>query len=272
MALLGKILIFINLGISVMVAALSVGLYTNRVDWTRGGKEGRPPGELDQREKDVRRYMSAVGPSVKELVNNKSSLLKIETGGAPQGELALSEDRAWYDQELARLRTGTTDQNPLQKIVVNGGVVQLDPQTQRPRMAPLVDRNNNRILSLTEYDAKEMQLLKEISDEETRLKNASEKAFLLVEQMTGKIDPASIQIDPATMRPNPDLVRFITKGIHQRILDEKDKLAKVKQEITIVEPLYVNALVDSELIVKRRNQLELRLTELRKQAENAAGE
>jgi hypothetical protein len=125
---------------------------------------------------------------------------------------------------------------------------------------------------MTEYDAREVQLLKQITDEETRLKNAVDKDIELTEQMTGKMDPASIVIDPATMRPDPAQVRFITKGLHQRILDEKDKLAKVKREITIIEPLYVNALVDSELVVKRRNQLETRLTELRKQAENAAGE
>jgi hypothetical protein len=207
------------------------------------------------------------------LVSNRAALIERETEGDAGGELKLSGDRVWYEGELAHLMTGaTTDQNPARKVVVNGGVVQLDPRTGRPRMAPLTDANNNRILSVTEYDAREMDLVKKIGDEETRLKNAVEKDIELTEQMTGKMDPASIQIDPATMRPDPALVRFITKGLHQRILDEKDKLAKVKQEITIVEPLYVNALVDSELVVKRRNQLETRLTELRKQAESAAGE
>jgi hypothetical protein len=55
------------------------------------------------------------------------------------------------------------------------------------------------------------------------------------------------------------------RGLQQRIEDEKAKDAALRDEQKqLIRPQLVNTLVESELILKRKNQLERRIEELKK--------
>jgi hypothetical protein len=55
-----------------------------------------------------------------------------------------------------------------------------------------------------------------------------------------------------------------TKGLHQRLEDEKAKTEGVIAELRLVKPRLVNTVVEGQLILSRQKQLESRIGELKK--------
>jgi hypothetical protein len=54
------------------------------------------------------------------------------------------------------------------------------------------------------------------------------------------------------------------RGLQRRIEDERAKDADVLAEQKLIRPLLINTVVESELIFKRKTQLERRIEELKK--------
>jgi hypothetical protein len=54
------------------------------------------------------------------------------------------------------------------------------------------------------------------------------------------------------------------RGLQKRIEDERAKDADVVAEQKLIRPLLINTVVESELIFKRKTQLERRIEELKK--------
>lgn len=339
MTLFGKLLVFLNLGLSVMLAALGLGFYTNRLDWTMSpAKDGMPPGELKQRQDALRVQWAKVPPAANIWRMNLASLQIAERGVSPDGSGSRSKQREWYAAELEALRTGDA---PLQAVVVNQGTVAMDPNSPgRPQLAPARDKFGNPLRSMKYYLEEEKKQLESLTALDAALQKAVQEDILLTEVQTGPADVdflerllaiadpdnppdaaqkmaleqqrerilraiTAVKQEPADptafeqlgaeeileklqemvremapprrkpMPGEPAQRRLMAKGLRQRGQEEAAKRDQVLEEVAIIEPQLVNARVESELIIKRRDSLGGRLKELRQRlglGEGAAAE
>lgn len=241
MTIFGKVLVFINVAISLMMATWAMAVYTNRVDWSNVAAkeaEGRPAGLLKERQDQVRQLWGQYVPAAR-------------SQAAAQGQLAYQEplragDRDFYAQEMYHLWAGATKAKPARAVVFEGGRVALVPDPKRPadktpdrpKMEAAKDLAGNPLLSLSAYIVAETKAL---TDLEAAL-TATAKFIDEDKKLTAKI------IGPT--------------GLQQRLVDERGKRAEVIEEQKLVRPLLINTYVDSELILKRTKALEARVKEL----------
>jgi hypothetical protein len=241
MTAFGKTLVILNLFLSVLMMAWALALWTNRIDWSnRKGDDLRPPGELVEREAEARRYWSEIPGAFVSYRDSKLALSAVEDGRTPDHKDGRAADRAWYEAELEHLRTGATEANPARAVRLNQGLAVPDPKNyNRPTMDPARDKFNKNLLSMSAYNTQEAKVLKELNDAKEQHRAAIEEDTKLTERLIGP------------------------KGLQQRILDEKAKLAEVRKEIELIRPILINTAVESELILKRRGFLKARIEELK---------
>jgi hypothetical protein len=245
MTLLGKILVLVNFGLSVMVLVWAMALYFGHIDWTDAKGEPSksppvPPGELKVRKDRVSDAWAALASADASWRANRADLLEQETYRVA--------DRAWYDAELKHARSGAGDKSPAREIALDkdkGGMV-LDPadaqnpRHKRPRLKNATDDANQPLVSLDENLRREKQ-------QRDDLKKAEKKLADLIEETNQQTE---------LLTPEKG------KGLRQRIEDEKVKIALADEELAIIKPLLVNTAVESELILRRRQMLEARIKEL----------
>lgn len=241
MTMFGKVLVFFNVGISLLMATWAMAVYTNRVDWSSAAAkeaEGRPAGLLKQRQDEVRQQWGEYVPAAKSRTDAQALLAYRESLRAG--------DRDFYAREMYHLWAGATKADPARAVVFEGGHVALVPDPKRPAdktpnrpmMEAAKDLAGNPLLSLSAYIATEEKTLKEL---ETVLNDTA--TFIQKDKdYTAKI------IGPT--------------GLQQRLVDERGKRVEVLEEQKLVRPLLINTYVDSELIVKRHEALKARVKEL----------
>jgi hypothetical protein len=238
MTLFGKILVFLNLALSLLLASWAFGLYSGRIDWSDNQAKGtQPAGELRPRQAEATERWQ--GLRVAEGNRDRARAdLEREEGGVPG-------DRLWYLAEMEQLRTGT---NPARAVVFKNGLPVADPRNPyRPEMVGAKDQAGKPLRSLAAY----------VRDEDTVSKELAAVLARYEDQIGQDRKLTQLLIGP--------------QGLQQRLVDEKVKRERVVAEQRLVEPRLINAVVDSELILKRRRQLEQRIKELRDKVEVAAG-
>src|SRR6266496_4002673 len=77
MTTFGKILIFINLALSVGMAALALGLYSNRIEWA-GAKPNESEGEIAKLTTEIKNQQGLFGPAVAHWNKEKRDLAEEE--------------------------------------------------------------------------------------------------------------------------------------------------------------------------------------------------
>jgi hypothetical protein len=138
MTTFGKVLVFLNLVLSIGAAALAMGLYTQRVNWTgKPGADGTPGKIKDLADKINQRY-AALG------------VAQARFGAAPT-QLFLAENlrsagQSTFRQQLADLNNGN---QPLLEVVVKDGAVVMDPKANwLPMFVQAKDRQGLPMLSI----------------------------------------------------------------------------------------------------------------------------
>ena len=127
MTLLGKILVFVNFTLSMLAAAWACALYSTSVDWSGNPAKGdQPPGELAVRKNRLQELQAGLRPAEARWRDARAAVLGYEE--------ARNTDRLWYLARMDHLRTGATEANPAQAVVVFGDLPQVDPATGRLRM------------------------------------------------------------------------------------------------------------------------------------------
>lgn len=230
----GKALVYLNLVLSVMMAAGALALWTNRIDFTSTkGKEGQADGLLASRQAQITDLKSPIA----NLGTAEASWLGAHNYLIAQ-EATRVEDQKWYDAEMDHLRTGAKETDPARTIDFDKGLPRLDAKG-RPKMVAAKDRSGNPLRSRTRYDADIDAKLKEISVVLMKYDALVKEDTELTQRMLGP------------------------KGLQQRLIDERVKRDNVLKEQDLVKPLLVNTVVDSELILKRTKALEARIKELK---------
>jgi hypothetical protein len=238
----GKVLVFVNLALSLVMATWAQGIYSTRIDWSdrKAGKDGVPPaGELDGRISRLKELSGSLGPAALSWNEGRATIAALE--------LRRANERTWYEGELVHLIKGANRANPANVIKLNKGEPEvIKPGVDdRPVMEPGKDQYGRPLVSLEAYRSSEDALNREIEAQNKLLVKAVEEDAELTNRIAG--DPASG-----------------AKGLQQRILDERAKRLEAINEEVFVRPLLINAVVNSDLVFRRQRSLEARIKELEK--------
>jgi hypothetical protein len=239
MTLIGKLLIFLNLGLSMMCAVWAVGVYANRVDWSAQPAKGEEPaGKLREQQDRLEAARKELEIAFASWKGARDELMQA------QAQRALDHD--WYAQQLKHVRSEATAANPVKYMIYDPGAA------GRPKEEPARDRAGKPLESLAAYGTRSDSTRKELENIMDAYRKNIDDDIRLTEELTGTAD---------------------RKGLHQRLVDERAKQQGLVAEQRLEQPLLIIATVDQELIERRREGLDERLRELKDhlQKRNKAG-
>jgi hypothetical protein len=243
MTVFGKVLVFLNVALSFMLMSWAFAVYTNRIDFSDAKPTGeQAAGEHAKRAAVIEKLWEGIRPAQ---VNWTSAHAAVA-----RQEAHLAADWEWYHAEMDHNAAKAKQGAPARRIVwaakddeqtgVRQGQPAIDPKTQRPMMVPVKDKAGNDMQSLAAHHLDLEKTLLQIE----RVHEIHEK------QIKDAIAETEKLIGP--------------KGLHQRLLDEKQKREDVLAEEKLVRPMLVNTAVEKELIEKRNKQLVHRIDELKR--------
>jgi hypothetical protein len=263
MTLLGKILVVVNVGLSFLMLSFAFAMFTNRVDFTAKPVKGdKPAGVLAARVERVKSASESVD------LANARWREALRGGGADkrpirEGLLAWDkrrvEDRAWYDEELKKVISGPGPDGKGDKVVVkrvatgkDGLPIPDDKNFGRPTLVDAerrkgeMDPRGEPLFCYDWYVRELGDLTVKIQAAQAEYKKAVEEETALTEEIIGT---------------------KMAKGLRRRIIDEQEKIQLIDEELKDVAGRQTNALVETELLLARRSQLERRIDELKRAAQ-----
>jgi hypothetical protein len=266
--LLGKGAAVVQVGLSFVLMALAVGIYTNAIDlgWKQPLRYYRDDGKkgpnllvaslFDRREATVRMFARFRRDQLVNVSRAEAGLSEIEM------YLALNHLRG--ESELARLDPPADQQNAAgEKLQIfdfkysDSGFVELEPGTSRqlgfPVLSvpvPKVDR------SIVGYQA-------QIKDVDQRIQDAQAKADVLMAGQKEITDRMTGELDKKSGAPLTDKSGSVVRpGWYYLIEAEAKAQRDMRKEAEYLQPLWVKELADAQLVVQRRDRLLRRLQEL----------
>jgi hypothetical protein len=230
----GKVLVFVTLVFALGASAWAFGLYTGRIDWSNKPARGsEPAGELTKRLAKLKEVDDALASAQTRERFAAANLRALEQ--------RRPRDEAFFANEYNHIENGINAQNPLRVVAFKSGEMVLTPDGLTT-MVPFKDAKGQpiqRSLAALDGDMKRMQ---------TELEASIEQYQKLVER--------DVQLTTAMIGE---------KGLRPLLYEEEEvKQARIKQEIEDLKPLYINVLVESQLLKKRQAALQARLNELGK--------
>lgn len=250
MTRLGKTLVFINVAFSVLLAAWAFDVWANAIDWSdRKGKTPEQDGEFKKREDRLAELWKGIPPAQAAWLTARRQLAA--------DEAHVAADRDWYAKEMRHVyfTAGTADDAlPIGEIVfaaedapgVRKGQIVLDAKGF-PQLKPVVDEKGTdlQLVSRAEYNKQDNVVLQSILTTIEAHEKQIQEANRLTDRIIG------------------DKAKGI-RGLQQRILDEKAKRVDLLAEQKALEEPLVNTVVEGQSILRRRDQLERRIAELKK--------
>jgi hypothetical protein len=236
MTSLGKVLVFVNLALSVAMATWAQGVYSSRIDWSNNkGKDGSRDGELVGRVAKLKEWGDALVPAAHSWNGSRVELTRLDE--------RRNADRVWYEKQLAFNRSGASKNDPARVLKFNDAGPVIDPDGH-PHLDPGRDQFGQPLESLVAYNLAREALHRQIDVETKNLTKLIEEDAELTNRIGGDANGS--------------------KGLQHRILDERGKLAQAIAEQRFVQPLLINAVVEADLVFKRQRALESRIKELEK--------
>src|SRR5262245_26074028 len=112
----GKILVFVNLTLSLLFAAWAVGIATNRIDWPGGGATvsgEKAKGEMGKRRDDVAKYEKDASLALANWQTHNRTLVA--------NLVQRTQAQAWFEQKLKHTNEG---QGPILALVYQNNKLQ----------------------------------------------------------------------------------------------------------------------------------------------------
>ena len=256
MTFIGKLFVMINLAISLLMAATAFGLYVSGIDWTdRAAKEGQAEGKLLSLRKGIDDVLARLPLAenslkaarqevreVKKFVDGKAETEKIK--GLLVIEDERRDERDWTDKEMRKLAGGK------EPVFVVDSVASAANPAARPVMAPATAFPGQDPPALMTREVSD-ESLKDYQKENVRIREALAKKVKEDEDLTRRLG------GDKEGDPEPRL-----RGIRREIAEERVKRLGLIDEQGITKALEVNVAVESELILKRLDDLDGRIQEL----------
>jgi hypothetical protein len=236
MTFLGKILVMINLAISLLMAAMAFGLYVSGIDWTdKAAKEGQPAGKMQTLRKDIDDVLARLPLAERNWKAARADVFAREE--------IRQKERIWSDAEMAKL-TGRKEK-----------VYEVEPAAPGANPAARPTMNLNPILFAPAQPLVTREVYDERLDahqkENTKIREDLAKKVKEDEDLTRKL------AGDKEGDPEPRI-----RGIRRELVEERAKRLGLIDEQGITDSLQINVAVESELILKRLDDLDERIQEL----------
>jgi hypothetical protein len=249
--LLGKLMVFTILTISLLALGWVAGVFIVQVNWyeKKAGDDGQPQGLFW---KASERVKPQAGVGLAERLRIMENRWKDAADAVKVAEAARPANRKWYQEQLAALdlrdnAPARADNPPVPEPVfaaATGNLV-LDPKNLG---RPLFESNGQPSVAKDRSGRPLVPLgtvLAELADTKKRIDEQVEEL--------GKQKKLDTELTEKIGGP---------KGLRVLLKYEAEKHAKLDEEVGFVKPLLINTAVDADLVVKRRRALELRKAEL----------
>jgi hypothetical protein len=230
----GKILLYTNLVLSLVMAAWGMALFYGRVNWTDKGPQEAGKPEY----KKVADRIAELKPSVTAADVRYREAAKL----LRDVQQKRAANRVWYQAKSDELREKANEQNPAVVPLLNGGLpvaAGANPQNAPIQTEQAKDRAGEPLRSYKSYVDDLLTKYGEIKAAMDSLEEQNQKYLKISELVVGVFEKLG----------NPPKV--ITPGSRQLLQDEQDKLANVMSEIERLRPLLVNSYVEIQLLAKR---------------------
>jgi hypothetical protein len=241
MTTFGKVLIFLNLVLSIAGAAWAMALYTQRVNWTaKAGADGTQ-GKIKELTDKINQGQAALALSEARFDSAPAQLFYAEN------LRAIAQDT--YSKQLAQLNAG---EQPAQEVVVKDGIVVVDPKAP---YLPLFQQAKDRQGALMPSIGNQLSGIHKIQDN--------------IRQVMVDIDKAHADNAQITALLIGD------KGLRERVAQEHAKTTKIEESLARrdldkgtkdgeLRTRTRDYEVERDLLAERNKQLEERIKELEK--------
>ena len=259
-----KMLVFLNLALSMIFTVWSIGLYSGRVDWAPGKTLGGDkiedrPGRLANLKKEIEDYTGR-----RDLAERR---WQIAWPDVIKEEKHRSDNKAWYDNMEAATRTGKdVDGKDFDKPTPAVRVLVRDDKTDeflQDKADPVkvileVDKDKKPVkeepvMSAEFYDLKLKEVRDNIDMQDKKLKELVAEHKKLVEEIVGVNDDKGLKIK---------------RGLQDDRKNQLDYLKQCLDEQKYLAPLVNNGSAELVILQKRHAALVKRLEELEKVAAN----
>jgi len=238
--LLGKTLLFIHLGMSLVLMTIAFGLYTNRIDWTsNAAKPDQAAGLLAQRDEE---YKSVTGNALRPAdTRYHNQQVKLETQ-----EQRRPGEQVWYVAEKEHLATKAAEGNFCRRVKRDAGQrptprtpTKEDPSYLEMEKPKDLNGNDVDLQSLIAYERKCQKALDDVKTELAKIIEAAKADEEITKLLSGD------------------------KGVHNRMRDEKIKKDLAVLEYRDLRPDWINATIELSNIEILRARLTDRIDELK---------
>lgn len=244
MTRVAKLLVFVNLFLSLLFATWALAVYSNRIDWGRKpASADRAAGELSRRLEEIDR----LGGGSKEGARQRAEVRWQRARKILQDrDVERARNQAWYADQLLALETGTDTRGrpvtpPVQNLVYEQGQVRFDPATGFPQLQPVADKAGQPLASRRhleqEYQATQGQI--------KQVMKALEGLVQQERQLTAVVTGDGQQ-----------------KGLRGRLAQEQAETEKALGEQDYLKPLLYNRQVEAQLLQQRQQALQERLNQV----------
>jgi hypothetical protein len=255
MTFVGKLLVLINLALSLLMATIAFGVYAHNVHYPDKAGGGKAPPRLAELQNEARQIQSAIlpttaqgksvpGPAVASWRDARRTLLFQEE--------VRRGDRAWYAEKMQHLYTGASKDNPVRAVATQRFVPVPNPKdSNRPLVSAwptdASGKELRELVSLAEYQKLSEGALKELAEVDKDYHKALAEDVRLTNLLAGTPDTPGM---PGA------------KGLQQRLREEQFKEQGVLAEQRLVRPHLVNTAVELDYFTERTADLEARIKEL----------
>ncbi|GIW81797.1 MAG: hypothetical protein KatS3mg105_3604 [Gemmatales bacterium] len=226
---IGKILVFLNLILSLGMATIAVGIYMNRIDWVGTDSSEERQGQYERLREEIDSLRASLARAYGRWQEQVTHLAKLET--------TRRQRREWYDVRLQELKTGN---QPIKQLVYENLML----KTDRNGLPVLVVHPDKRLKAkqslLQELEARD----KEISDEIAAINMLIEEEVRLTFIIEGK--PGE------------------KKGLRGLLSELEEAQKRSLAEAEFVKPLRINRGIEVQSLQERQKALRARVEELKK--------
>jgi len=242
----GKLFLFINLGISLMLAVAAGALYLNRIDLTdKAGKEQGPLPELRKKIDALLASRGSVEARWREARAREGTAPN--TKGAPpllDLEKRRFEDRDWYQKELAKLAKSVSADSPAMKV-------KLDEKT----FQPIPDEANSGRPTMEKAQFNKGDVVKSLFAYQVELGSLREGNRSLLGDQVGKIKDSIVETDrlggTTKLDENDNVVEKGKEGLDEALRKMRVKAQGLQEELRLTDMLATDAEVNVQLAEAR---------------------
>jgi hypothetical protein len=247
----GKILVFTILAFSLVFLAYAVIVFVGPVDvgWDKAHTRqqlGQPVDSELKKSEDKFKHVSTT------VHNQAVAAWQTARRDLTETEARIAENQVWYNLQLSRLQVGPVTPDgvrDLKKDAAGRYVLEKAPQPKSGR--PVYDPAGKPL-----YDKDYAKFVGELNGLFTKLKN-------LTDEKTGEITLILQEEKDYTEQLNGKTEAGTKeKGLYDLINRERDIQQRARDELAEVKPKFYQELVDSQLLLDRQKELQLRIKEL----------